>query len=102
MEIICTGRHVQVTDELRAYAEEKVAKLPRYFDRISAIEVVLERPDPKHYGVELIVDADRHRDFVGRAQGSDPHECIDLAVDKLERQLTDFKERIRNRKHNVA
>ena len=37
-----TGRHIEVTDALRAHAEEKSEKLPRYFDSISHIEVILE------------------------------------------------------------
>ncbi|HBK60545.1 MAG TPA: ribosome-associated translation inhibitor RaiA, partial [Firmicutes bacterium] len=33
MEITIVGRNIAVTDALRGYAEKKVAKLQRYFER---------------------------------------------------------------------
>ena len=48
--------------------------------------------------VEMIVNADHHK-FVAHCSDSDAYGCIDAVVHKLERQLTDHKERHRNRKH---
>jgi putative sigma-54 modulation protein len=99
MEITVTGRHIEVTAAIREYAHNKVSKLPKYFDRISAIEVVADKQEPARYHVEIIVDAERHKDFVAHEVSDDLYACIDRATDKIERQLTDHKERLRNRKH---
>lgn len=99
METTVTGRHIEITDPIRAYAVEKVSKLPRYYDRVTAIEVIAGKPDSHTFEVELIVHADHHDNFVARHRDGDLYACIDDVTDKLERQLTDFKEKIRNRKH---
>jgi len=100
MEMTITGRHLDVTDAIREYAQGKVAKLPRYYDRVTAIELIADRTDHnQHFEVELIVKVERADPFVGKVVGQDLYACIDEAVDKLERQLTDHKEKRRNRKH---
>ena len=37
-----TGKHIEITDALRSHAQDKVEKLPRYFDSISQVEVIVE------------------------------------------------------------
>lgn len=102
MEIIVTGRHIEVTDAIRAYAESKVSKLPRYFDRVQSIEVLVAKAERQQYEVQLIVHAEHHEPFVGRDREADLYACIDLVCDKMERQLTDFKKKLRNRKHQAS
>lgn len=99
METIVTGKHVEITDAIRTYAVDKVAKLPRYYDRVTTIEVIADKPDNHTFEVELIVHADHHQNFVARQRSGDLYACIDDVTDKLERQLTDYKEKLRNRKH---
>jgi putative sigma-54 modulation protein len=102
MQIKVSGRHIDVTEAIRAYAAEKAGKLPRYFDRVQAIDVILDKgPKNGDLHVEMIVDAEHADPFVANASGADLYACIDDAVNKLERQLTDHKDRLRNRKHNV-
>ncbi|MCB9849539.1 MAG: ribosome-associated translation inhibitor RaiA [Phycisphaerales bacterium] len=98
MQISVTGRHGDVTDRIKEYAEEKAARLPRYYDRVHAIEVVLDHEGDQTV-VEMIVKAAGTQDFIAREVGPEALSCIDLLVDKLERQLTKHKEKFRNRKH---
>jgi putative sigma-54 modulation protein len=100
MEFKITGRHVEVTEPIREYARKRTEKLHKYYDRIQAIAVVLDKRDHA-FDVEVMVDVERHADFVARKSGDDLYACIDGVVDALERQLTDHKEKLRNRKHNV-
>lgn len=100
MEIKVSGRHIDVTPAIREYASTKALKLPRYFDRIQEIDVVLDHGDHNQHLVEIITEAERADPFVARASGLDLYAAIDDAVDKMERQLTDHKEKLRNRKHN--
>jgi putative sigma-54 modulation protein len=101
MEVKTSGRHVEITDAIREYANNKVAKLPRYFDRIQRVEVVADKKDRTHE-VEIQVHVDRTEPFVARVTGQDLYACIDSAIDKLERQLTDHKKRLRNRKGRTS
>ena len=98
MLVSVVGRHVQITGEVKSYAEQKAQKLPRFYDRIQAIEVVVDHESDLS-SVEMIVTAAGKQTFVAKEVGPDTLACIDLAVDKLERQLTKHKEKFRNRKH---
>jgi len=98
MEITVSGRHVEVTPAIKTYATDKVSKLPRYFDRVHSIAVVIDRADSHSFNAEVIVTVEHHDKFVGKVTGADLYGCIDGAVDKLERQLTDFKEKTRAKK----
>lgn len=101
MNIKVSGRHLDVTEPIRDYAQNKVGKLPRYFDRVQEIEVIIDKGEGRNEVVEVIVSAEHTDRFVAKVTGPDLYACIDDAVSKLERQLTDHKERLRNRKHNV-
>lgn len=99
MRIEVTGRHMEITPAILEYAETKCGKLTRYFDRIQEIVVVVtEQPKPEQFDVEIRVDVEHHDDFVGHAKGQDLYEAIDLCIDKVSRQLTEFKERLKNSK----
>lgn|SRR5690606_19645534 len=101
MEIRVSGRRVEVTDAIKQYATSKVAKLPRYFDRVQAIEVVVDKVH-QEFVAEVMVDVEHRTPFIAKITGDDLYACIDQAVDKLERQLTDHKEKLRNRKHSSS
>lgn len=100
MEIIVTGRHMDITPAIREFATEKASKLPRYFDRVQSIEVIAQKFEGRHE-LEMIVHADKTDPFICKTTGPDLYACIDEAVDKLERQLSDHKTKLRNRKHNI-
>lgn len=99
MQVTVTGRHLEITDAIRDYAREKTARLPRYYDRVQAVDVVADKLDPG-FAVEMRVTADHHEPFIAKAQGADLYACIDAANDKIERQLADHKDKLRNRKHH--
>jgi putative sigma-54 modulation protein len=101
--VTVASRHMDVTPALKAFAEQKANKLLKYYDRIQEIEVVLdtgrEQGRKDHTRVEMIVNAEHKNMFIAHHSDGDAYACIDMCVDKLERQLTDHKDKIRNRKH---
>jgi ribosomal subunit interface protein len=40
--VVVSSRHMEVTEPLKTYAEQKASKLTRYFDRIHEIEVIFD------------------------------------------------------------
>lgn len=99
MNIIVTGRHLDITPAIRTRAEEKVQKLSRYYDLIQEIEVILDGSDSKQRKVEIIVNAEHKNLFVASTAGDDLYGLIDTTCHKLERQISEHKARFRNRKH---
>ncbi|NLX06929.1 MAG: ribosome-associated translation inhibitor RaiA [Phycisphaerae bacterium] len=98
MQVSIVGRHMDVPESFKEYAETKLAKLPRVFDRVMMIEVILEG-QASQKSVEILVSAAGHSDFVAREEGDDVFACFDLCHDKIDHQLRRYKEKIRNRKH---
>lgn len=102
MEIKVTGKHLEITPAIRDYGTDKAGKLTRYYDRVTSIEVLANKGENHSYDVEVIVHVDRHDPFVARTRHEDLYAGMDDAVNKMERQLTDHKEKLRNRKHPAA
>lgn len=103
MDITVSGKHIEVTPAIREYAESKVAKLPRYYDRVSKIDVLADSSNHTDGGVEveIIVHVEKSAPFVVKIESNDLYACIDDAVDNLERRLTQHKDKKRNRKHSA-
>ncbi len=94
-----TGKHVEITDAIRNHAEEKTAKLPKYYNSVNQVEVIIDSGDGGDAIVEVIAHAEHSNVFIAKESGQDTYACIDLAVHKLERQLRRKKKKQRNNKH---
>ena len=94
------GRHIDVTEAIKEHAEEKTSKLPRYYNSVNRVEVIIEGNNGANTGVEIIARAEHNKVFIVKENGEDAYKCIDLAVHKLERQLRRQKEKERNNKHS--
>src|SRR5512136_3138310 len=92
MQLSVKGRNLEVTDALRAYAEEKVQRMTRYLEHIVSATVNLSVE--KHRQIAEVTL--RVRDLTVRAEEStdDMYSSIDLVAEKLERQILRHKERI--------
>ena len=98
MRIDVVGKKIEITDAILKYAEDKAAKLPRYFDGVQKIQFTLTQEDHHKtglFGAELVIDVEKHDDFVSHAKGPDLYAAIDEVVQKGVRQLSDFKERLK-------
>ncbi len=92
--IIVTGRHVHVTDAMKAYAEEKLSKLDRLAERIIDISVIMDIQKLNHR-VDIIMKYG-HTLIQSHAISNDMYVSIDQAVDKLQKQLRKYKRRLKD------
>jgi len=96
MRIDVVGKQFEITDSIRSYVETKGEKLLKYFDGTQLITTTVSKPDHNHiFRVEFVVDVEKHDEFVAHAEGEDLYATIDKAVAKSQRQLTDFKEKLK-------
>jgi putative sigma-54 modulation protein len=97
MNITVKTRHMESSDAIKDYVEAKAAKLPRYFDRIQSIEVVLdiEADQPT---AEVIVQAGQKHTFVASHRDKDMYATIDQCMDKISQQLRRYKDKLRDHK----
>lgn len=98
VQITVSGKNMQVTPALRSHAERKVGKLLKYFDdtkRAKLAAVVLGAERGRHTAeITFEVGSLLVR---GEGKSDDMYASIDMAVDRIERQVRKFKTRINRR-----
>lgn len=94
MQINITGHHVEVTPALRAYVTEKMQKLARHFDQVNSINVILNVEKLQQQAEATVTAAGRT--LFATASDMDMYASIDGLVDKLDRQVRRYKDRITN------
>ncbi len=94
MQLNITFRHFEPIDSLKNYAREKVERANKYLDRAGEAHVVLSLERHLHHADITITSGP----FVlrGREKSEDMYASIDLAMDKIERQLRRYKERLKH------
>ena len=97
MQIDITGHHVDVTPALRAYTTEKMQKLARHFDQVNSIHVILN-VEKLQQQAEATVNA-AGRTLFATQTATDMYASIDGLVDKLDRQVRRYKDRLTDHQH---
>lgn len=92
MNIIVTGRHLEITPALKSYAEKKIKKFDRYLSNISEAIVTLSIEKYRHK-VEVLLKVNG---VLIQAEGitGEVYSSIDEVIEKLERQIKKYKEKL--------
>ena len=99
MQVLVTFRHVSPSNALREYAEEKVQRVEKYVRKVSAAHVILS-VDKRRHIAEVTLSAARHT-LTATEETSDLYAAIDLAMDKIERQVKKLSAKRKDRKHGT-
>jgi len=94
MQTSISVRHGELQPGDQPLIEDKVAKLRRLFDRVNAIEVIIDLKDLDHPWVEIKVSAEHANDCVASADSTTVLSALDLALPKIEQQLRKLKEKL--------
>jgi putative sigma-54 modulation protein len=97
VKIEVTGRGEEVSAAMKQKASEKIAKVFRFFDRITWVEVTLDSQKDRG-SVDVTVGLPAGVTLVGKAESADVYSAIDMAVDKIVKQLRRHKERLKDRR----
>ncbi len=97
-----SGKHIEITQALKQYAEEKTSKLPKYYNNINQVEVIIDGSGKDNPQVEIIARAEHSKIFIANESGKDAYQCIDAAVHKLERQITKEKTKERDAHKHIG
>jgi putative sigma-54 modulation protein len=96
MQITTTFRHMEPSDPLKAYAEEKLERVRKYIDEPIVVEVFLTVQKIRHSAEVTIVA--KGITIKAAEESNDMYASLDAVSDKIERQLRRFKERIKAHK----
>jgi putative sigma-54 modulation protein len=94
MQISVSARHGHLQSGDQAIIEDKVAKMRRLFDKITAIEVTADLEHLESPMVEVIVSAEHAGQFVASATSTTVLGALDLVIPKMEQQLRKAKEKM--------
>lgn len=92
MQLNVSGHHVEVTESLRAYVESKLEKVARHFDIVSDVHCILTVEKLRHTA-EATVQVSGGTIFVDHTE-EDMYAAIDGLVDRLERRVRKYKEKL--------
>ena len=93
MQINISARHGQLSTATQEKISEKVEKLRRFFDRVTAIQVTVNLEHRDSPDVEVKVSAERSEDFVATDTAPNVMTALDRVLHKVEQQLRKHKEK---------
>lgn len=99
MQVTTTFRHMEQSDALKSYAEEKLERVAKYIDEPVSVQVYFAVEKKIRHIVEIVISA---KGISTKASESthDMYAAIDAVIDKIERQLKRYKEKIKAHKPN--
>lgn len=100
MQIDLSGHHIDVTDSMRNYVNEKIGRLEKHFDRVTDVHVVLS-VEKQVQKAEATIHVKGNKIFA-QADNEDMYAAIDSLADKLDRQILKHKEKLKNHKGNSS
>ncbi len=96
MQIATTFRHMEPSDALKSYAEEKLDRVKKYIDDPIVAQVFMTVEKIRHTA-EVTLTA-KGITIKAAEETNDMYAAIDAVIDKIERQLRRYKERIKAHK----
>lgn len=94
MQITISARHGHLSNGTQEKVHDKVQKLNRLFDRVTAVQVTVDLEHKEHTSVEIRVSVEHHDDFVATERSSELMTALDQAIPKIEQQLRKHKEKV--------
>ncbi len=97
MQVSVTFRHMDVSEPVKAYVEEKIARVKKYIDEPIDAQAVLSVEKKIRHKAEVTIVA-KGITIKGSEETNDMYAAIDAMVDKIERQLKRYKEKLKEHK----
>lgn len=96
MQVNITGRHTEITDALRDYAEGKIRKMERYGSKANEANIILSVEKYRHIA-EISLNLNGFI-ITAKEETEEMYSSIDKALDKIERQVRRYKEKLTDHK----
>jgi putative sigma-54 modulation protein len=93
-------RHGHLSDASQEKIQAKAEKLLKIFDRLTAIEIVIDLDKSPNCHVDIKVSAEHKHDFVAHDTSDNLMGSVDTVLHRLEQQLRKYKEKVQERHRN--
>jgi putative sigma-54 modulation protein len=101
VQIQISTRHGHLSEASQERIAAKAEKLLRIFDRLTAIEVIVDLKDDSMPRVDIKVSAEHKHDFMAHDQSENLMGSLDTVIYRLEQQLRKYKEKVQERHRNA-
>ncbi|MCG2584960.1 ribosome hibernation-promoting factor, HPF/YfiA family [Massilia sp. TS11] len=105
MNLTISGHHLEVTPAIRDYVQNKLERIKRHFDQVIDIAVILSVDNltekEKRQKAEINLRLSGKTVFV-ESCSQDLYAAIDTLIDKLDRQVMKYKDKVQDHKHLAA
>ncbi len=92
MQLNVSGHHVEVTESLRGYVASKIEKIERHYDLVSDVSCILTVEKLRHKA-EATIQVNGGTIYADNTE-EDMYAAIDGLVDKLDRRVRKYKEKL--------
>lgn len=99
MQVTTTFRQMEQSDAIKSYAEEKLERVLKYIDEPVNAQVYFAVEKKIRHIVEIVISAKGVNTKASEAT-NDMYAAVDAVIDKIERQLKRYKEKIKTHKPN--
>jgi putative sigma-54 modulation protein len=97
-----TTRHVDVSDRVRQYADDRTGKLEQFYDGIVNAHVILGEDNSPAAEKTAEINIDVYQKRLSAEDSASTHEeAINMCVDHLRRQLEKYKSNLRSTTKDV-
>jgi len=100
MQVAVTFRHMKTHEGVKAYVKEKVEKIQKYIESPREVHVVLAVEKFRHIAEITVVG--NGGTFNSQGRDNDLYAAIDQMVDKLERQIRERREKVRQKRADAS
>lgn len=101
MHVAITCKHGSLAADQQEYITRKAEKLLTYFERVTQITVTVSF-EKGRVGAEILVDAEHKHNFVAHDEADTVIPAFDLALHRMEHQITKYKEKIQDHRRDPA
>lgn len=100
MKVIITGRNIELTPSLKEFVEKKMDSIKSYVEQLQEIDVILSVDKTKSAGIQHVAEVTiwaKGMNFRASSHHQDMYAAIDLIIDKLQKQTSRYKEKLKSR-----
>jgi putative sigma-54 modulation protein len=102
VQVNISTRHGHLGTTTQEKITEKVEKLTRFHERLTAIEVTVDLGNEEQPSLEIQITAEKAGKFVASASAEQLLTALDTVMHKLEQQLKKHKEKAGDHHHSTV
>ncbi len=98
MQVTVNGRNIEVTEALKQYATDKFSRLEKYLPKSVTVAITLSVVKKVHHTAEAVIKSNGLLIQASEETG-EMYSAIDLLIEKIERRVKRYKEKLVDHKH---